>query len=1309
MSRDDHNNLPSYRDFMENPDDLPSVEEFKEENLPSVEDFLEKTVEEETQTIENSDGESFLEVTDVVQAPEWSELVRLVNDVRKDIPKVPEIRYYDEQLEEICAQIAQIQDNYAKRDKIDVLSVQNEEFEGKLFEIESKIPTVKYYDHDINSIYDKITDIKEEIKSLPEVKYYEEDLESLKSRIEQVNEAIPTFPDWIQEVQEVPDFSWIGKTFSLIDDDFNKVQGHIDVIKEKIDREVNELNESLEVKEFEFKVDVKNLSDNLDQTNDRITETKDKIYQEIKEASIRIWELRNTFKDDDRKLKKSVLSEQNKLKQSLETQIKEINEQSVKTDESILKFFTDLKETVDTLPEVKYYDEDVSRIDSDILSLRKELKELTELASLIKTEQTELKENYLLNEPPEEKERASGQVDPLTPIDQNFATLEDLSNHYRLFLARITTQLSTMGGGGAGFIKDLDDVEFDGTTGEGKLLIYDQSRSKWVGIASTALGGGGGSGPGVAGTWSVDSVGIHTTKNVGIGTTAAVTNKALYVVGDGQFTGNVTVGGTLIYEDVKNVDSIGLITARTGVDVLSGGINVTGVSTFNSDVSFNGDINGNVTIVSTDDGSAAAPELTLYRNSASPAPGDYLGQLMFKGENSNGGQENYAKITGKITDETLGTEDGLIETAIKGNGSFTIVSRQRSDELQLLNGVGLSVDGDSTFTGGIDVDGHTELDDVNVSGVITATSFVGDGSGLTGVASTDYIITGTAATFNNHVDFNNNIYHTGIATFGASNGIGTVHIGLGQTALFVDGNARIVGIFTVGRSSVTIDGENNTISVGLVTVTNSTIILGDNVTLDASATGINSAPNVLYVAKDGDDTSNGTSIDNAKLTIEAAVGIAQSGTVIKVLSGNYVENNPITLPAFVAVVGDDQRTVKVLPSNTTQDIFHVNKGCKLANMTFSGHLAPSAAVAFPTAGATNVGGGKWKGPYIQNCTSDTTTGTGIRVDGDKAVLTKSMNVDAFTQYNQGGVGVAITNQGYAQLVSVFTICCNEAITAHKGGQADLANSNCSFGTYGLVADGVSPEQFTGIVTSSGAAGQDNIVVNVGAVTTRPYDGQVVYFDQLYKSVETITITSGGSGYTSTPSVTISSPTGPNGEVATAFATLENGVVTEIDIISSGSQYTGTATVTISAPDSGTTATATANMADTYYTINSSTPITAGITTLTLAENLLNTVGVASTAYFFQQSKIIASSHTFEYIGSGNDITSATPKRGGVTIQANEVVTQNGGSVIYTSTDQSGNFRIGDEFQINQSTGTISGRAFSKSLFSEMTPFILALS
>ena len=99
----------------------------------------------------------------------------------------------------------------------------------------------------------------------------------------------------------------------------------------------------------------------------------------------------------------------------------------------------------------------------------------------------------------------------------------------------------------------------------------------------------------------------------------------------------------------------------------------------------------------------------------------------------------------------------------------------------------------------------------------------------------------------------------------------------------------------------------------------------------------------------------------------------------------------------------------------------------------------------------------------------------------------------------------------------------------------------------------------------------------------------------------------------------------------------------------------------------------------------------------------------STVFFSQGSRIIASSHTFEYVGSGNDIVTATPKRGGVLDQENEVLTEDGGKVLYTSTDQAGNFRIGDDLKINQETGTISGRAFSKSLFSEMTPFILALS
>ena len=56
----------------------------------------------------------------------------------------------------------------------------------------------------------------------------------------------------------------------------------------------------------------------------------------------------------------------------------------------------------------------------------------------------------------------------------------------------------------------------------------------------------------------------------GIGTTETVTVDGLTVINDGSFGGNLTVSGVLTYEDVTNVDSVGLITARNGIVVGSG-------------------------------------------------------------------------------------------------------------------------------------------------------------------------------------------------------------------------------------------------------------------------------------------------------------------------------------------------------------------------------------------------------------------------------------------------------------------------------------------------------------------------------------------------------------------------------------------------------------------------------------------------------------------------------------------------------------------------------------------------------------------
>jgi hypothetical protein len=62
------------------------------------------------------------------------------------------------------------------------------------------------------------------------------------------------------------------------------------------------------------------------------------------------------------------------------------------------------------------------------------------------------------------------------------------------------------------------------------------------------------------------------------------------------FSGNVSIAGTLTYEDVTNVDSVGLITARTGIVVNAGGLVVTGVSTFNSGINGINVVGGGLTV-----------------------------------------------------------------------------------------------------------------------------------------------------------------------------------------------------------------------------------------------------------------------------------------------------------------------------------------------------------------------------------------------------------------------------------------------------------------------------------------------------------------------------------------------------------------------------------------------------------------------------------------------------------------------------------------------------------------------------------------
>ena len=542
--------LPSYEDFIVDPKNLPSIDDLIiEEKLPSVDDFIEPPrPEEEIADLYNADsadydfgsvgaGNTAIDTgpCSIEETQDLTEIIRLISDVRKDIPEIPEIKYYDDELKSILERIEGIPEiKYYDKD-IESVCQQIDYVKEEIKEL----PEPKYYDDQVSSIEDRLSSLQEDLINIPVVKYYDEEIKAICQQIDQVRSEIPKFPKWVNEVNEVPDFSWIGKTFSVIDDDFVKVDDHLQAIRDRINREVQDISENIETKDFDNRVEINKVSDTLQAT-------KEKILKEIKETVIRVWDHHHEFKNDDRLLKKQILSQFNNLKQRVDEEVKQFNLKNKEAKDLSKGYFDDLADEISNLPKPKYYDENIRSLSKDIKKLNNHhdynttnITELYKIVEELKGKQEVLKEELneqgtLLADPPDTKND-----DPLTPIDQNFVTVDQLQKHYKLFVERVQYQLASIGGGGAGFIKDLDDVSFEGV--DNQLLIYNATDSKWVGIASTALGGGNISGD-------------------------------LTVSGNAVISGNISVAGTITYDDVTFVDSIGVVTARSGIELGAGSI-----------------------------------------------------------------------------------------------------------------------------------------------------------------------------------------------------------------------------------------------------------------------------------------------------------------------------------------------------------------------------------------------------------------------------------------------------------------------------------------------------------------------------------------------------------------------------------------------------------------------------------------------------------------------------------------------------------------------------------------------------------------
>ena len=215
-----------------------------------------------------------------------------------------------------------------------------------------------------------------------------------------------------------------------------------------------------------------------------------------------------------------------------------------------------------------------------------------------------------------------------------------------------------------------------------------------------------------------------------------------------------------------------------------------------------------------------------------------------------------------------------------------------------------------------------------------------------------------------------------------------------------------------------------------------------------------SVTNIYYVTKDGKDTNTGKKLGDAKATIKSAVSAASTiaGSVVKISAGTYVEDNPIKVGKQISVVGDSLREVTVVPQNAGSDLFHVAPGDYFTEMSFTGTMNAGKAIFAFDPDTIRYSG---QSPYLRNCTNFVHNSIGMKIDGNHVIGPfKSFVTDSYTQYNQCGVGCSITNEGYAQIVSMFTINNDEGVFCGSGGQCDITNSNSSFGNYGLVADGV---------------------------------------------------------------------------------------------------------------------------------------------------------------------------------------------------------------------------------------------------------------
>ena len=167
----------------------------------------------------------------------------------------------------------------------------------------------------------------------------------------------------------------------------------------------------------------------------------------------------------------------------------------------------------------------------------------------------------------------------------------------------------------------------------------------------------------------------------------------------------------------------------------TGDINTTGIMTVTSNVDGQAAIN----IIETDSNSASGPIFQLKRISGTPANGDNLGQLKFKGKNAGGTDQVYGQFYGRIGDTTTDAECGTFEWQLAKSGTMTSAMRLTDTQLKLLNGTTIDLSGALTTSSTID-GRDIAADGTKLDGIVEGSGNGFDADLLDGQEGTHYRI-----------------------------------------------------------------------------------------------------------------------------------------------------------------------------------------------------------------------------------------------------------------------------------------------------------------------------------------------------------------------------------------------------------------------------------------------------------------------------------------------------------------------------------------------------------------------------------------